>query len=241
MSQDPNEICEMFVSGIDTVSDTDLVALLHQKCQLGMFWEDAQIDESSEHSIIEFIKSAEKSFFCEFLDCTFEDMFTLLVKLAVAGKKTAYNLVHEDFKKYLLEQCIPLPDANIIALNYERYETAADPDELKNRIISGSELGSVLPAWPFGEEGYLEPYADLLSAFFESGGAKYDLNELSYEKIMATIHRSGGQIELQLKISGLCKESREEFSFSNASKCTGSVYGERLRDPQIFFIQLEVN
>jgi hypothetical protein len=241
MSQDPNEICEKFVAGIDSVPETELVALLNQKCQLGRFWEDAQLDPSLEFSVIEFIESAGKSFFCEFLDCTFEDMFMLLAKLAIAEKKNVYNLVCEDFKKYLCEQSIALPDVKVSAVKNEFYETAVDPAELRNRISSSAEVASAFRAWPLGDEGYLEPYSDLLSAFFESGEAKYDLNELSYDKITSAIHRADGEIELELKISGLCKESREQFSFSNASKCTGSVYGERLRDPEIFFIQLELN
>jgi hypothetical protein len=212
------------------------VSLITQKTNLGSFLEGTEKDPNADLSVLQYVDDLELSFFDNELDFSSIDKFSLLAKLAAEGKQNAYNLIYDDFKKFFSGGYILLPDNKVFAAGYERYDTAADPGELKARISSGAEANSDKPAWPHGEEGYLEPHSGMLSEYFESGEAKYDLSELTYEKISSCVRSTSDGIEIQLRVIALDDDSRNEFSFTDVSQCTGEAYGDRLRDPNFFYI-----
>lgn len=238
----PDEVYEQFKQGIDALRDEQLVELLNEPCDM------SDLDDLEQPvSIIDpghFFGCGDGSWLATTEDCK----FTLLTRLALAGRKHAFELVRETCRgdspiPSLDGSYIPLPASDVFAVDYQEYEHAEEPSRVREAVISGAAATEAAAAWPFDDGGYIEALSGNTS-FYD---IYFDLDALTFDSLAASAKSINEEVAIELPIKDFHGEELKDTSLTRHLRyeaaelgtCTAEVFGNRIKDPAIVTLNIK--
>ncbi len=226
----PELVYNQFEQGINTLSDERLVGLLNEPCDMSEY--DFCDDIAPSLSIVapggDLFGSDDDSWLAGTDICK----FTLLTRLALAGKRQAFEVVRQNFK----EPSLQLPYSDVFLVHYVEYSLAVDPWRVREEVVSGVAATESVAAWPFDDDGYIEPLAGNTS--FDD--VRYSLDALSFDFLSLSAKSMEGKLKVELACEHFLGDSLKGRSLadhllevSDCYACSATTFGSHKKDLSI--------
>ncbi|MBU3664917.1 MAG: hypothetical protein FGM15_03440 [Chthoniobacterales bacterium] len=209
------------------ISDERLVGLLNEPCDMSEYNFGDDIAQSL--SIVapggDLFGSDDDSWLAGTDICN----FTLLTRLALAGKRQAFEVVRQNFR----EPSLRLPYSDVFLVHYVEYSLAEEPWRVREQVLSGAAATESAAAWPFDDDGYIEPLAGNTS--FDD--IRYSLDALSFGFLSMSAKFVEGKVKVELACEHFLGEGLKGQSLadhlldaSDCYACSATTFGSHKKD-----------
>lgn len=243
----PEEIYEVFISSVETLSDDDLVQLLTEGCDMSDYGVESDRPMSIIDKLPEEIGDCNPSWLAGVDDLGIDGPLALFVRLALNSRPKAFEMVHRALEGWsphpatLSGSYMALPSVRAFCVSYEQYNGAEDPAEVMRCIQSGEAAAQSNAAWHHDDEGYVEAFTGVA----DLSGLFYDLGAVTYEGIISSARRIEDHVEVELQLRHMHKRQTDE-SFDSGwvfdlglDRCSAREYGDRSKQPGVISVILE--